>query len=94
MTTQTMTMNLKVKADVDIKAQLLIVLMAVLHGLGIGIRYTGITIRLIANRLRPVILAITGLTLLTAAAFTLNFTLGLAVAGLACWALEWRMSRD
>lgn len=49
------------------------------------------TVRLITLRVRPVILATTGLVFFTAAAWTVSMTLGLAVAGLACWVLEWRL---
>jgi hypothetical protein len=49
------------------------------------------TVRSIAQRAKPVILATTGLVFFTAAAWTVSMTLGLVVAGLACWVLEWRL---
>lgn len=49
------------------------------------------TVRLFVKRVKPVILATTGLVFFTAAAWTVSMTLGLAVAGLACWILEWRL---
>lgn len=53
----------------------------------------GLAVRLIAQRVQPVILATAGLTLISISAFVIHVALGFAVSGLACWGLEWRLNR-
>jgi len=46
----------------------------------------------VATKIRPVILDASGLALITVSAFRFDQTsLGFAVAGLACFALQWRL---
>lgn len=49
------------------------------------------TVHTAVRSLAPFILEVGGLTLISAAAWTLTLSLGLLVAGLSCWVLQWRI---